>query len=134
MLALAAAGLFSCVAPPRVASAEECVFSDDCQTGLICAGQKCRAVCRDDRDCSSGWRCRSSAEPTKRVCLPPEELGYCRFSSDCGPPLLCSAGRCIVQARTPEDCVNYDPNLVAVPSGSGFECRWRDDLADAGTD
>lgn len=129
---VAVAVVAACERPIPLGDEEECVFNDDCIAGLLCAGGRCRTVCRDDRDCTGGWRCRVVGEPTRRACLPPDDLGYCRYDSDCGEPLLCAAGRCVPQATVREDCAGHHPGLVAVPSDGGFVCRWPADLTDAG--
>ncbi|MFO0605126.1 MAG: hypothetical protein U0324_18235, partial [Polyangiales bacterium] len=53
---------------------EECLFNGDCESPLVCAGRRCRAPCRDDRDCVNGWRCRGSGDE-RLVCLPPDDRG-----------------------------------------------------------
>jgi len=126
MLALIVTIASACVAP-RTGASQECIFNDDCPSGQLCAGTLCRAICRDDRDCSGGFLCRPSATPTKRACLPPDDFGYCVHSSDCGPPWLCSLGRCVPQARAPEDCATYDVRLRPVSTAMGIVCLWPED-------
>lgn len=37
--------------------ARQCLFNNDCQNPLVCAGGFCRAACVTDRDCHNGWVC-----------------------------------------------------------------------------
>lgn len=93
----------------------ECLFNGDCQSPLVCAGRRCRAPCRDDRDCVNGWRCRPSGVSAQRVCLPPEEHGYCTTQAECDAPSVCGpTGRCGSQCATAYDCRLY---------GGSAECR-----------
>jgi hypothetical protein len=97
---------------------EDCLFNGDCASPNVCAGRRCRAPCRDDRDCANGWRCRSSGQGPQRVCLPPEELGYCALSGKCPQPFVCDAeGQCVAQCREAADCRRYHPtgSLRCVP-------------------
>jgi hypothetical protein len=84
---------------------EDCLFNGDCEAPLVCAGRRCRAACRDDRDCVNGWRCRPAGQATLRVCLPPDEHGYCAGVRDCDAPAVCGVtGRCGSQCAADYDC------------------------------
>ncbi len=92
-------------AEPQGALGEDCLFNGDCASPNVCAGRRCRAPCRDDRDCVNGWRCRPSGQGTQRVCLPPEEHGYCTGVRDCDAPAVCGVtGRCGSQCVAAYDC------------------------------
>ncbi len=115
-------------------SGGQCNFNADCDEGLVCAGSYCRATCNPvaenpDRDCPTGWRCRSSgpANNNRPVCMPPGERGYCAYHSECPEPLVCVNGRCDSQCRTARDCQLYDPQSQCVSIGDGlFACSFRD--------
>jgi len=91
--ALLAALSASCTSPLRGAS-EECLFNGDCREGLLCAGRRCRVVCRDGRDCAGATRCASAGEG-RLACLPPDEPPYCRRASECAEAEVCHRGRCV---------------------------------------
>ncbi|MEZ4408510.1 MAG: hypothetical protein R3A52_18855 [Polyangiales bacterium] len=102
----------------RRAQDEQCLFNGDCEDPLVCAGRRCRAPCRTDRDCSGGWTCRPSGQTDRRVCLPPGDFGYCAYSADCDRPAVCQRnGVCGVQCRRDYDCQIYS---------AGSECRRTD--------
>ncbi len=104
----------SCAAPLSD-TGEDCLFNGDCNAPLVCAARRCRAPCRDDRDCVKGWRCRPSGAGAQRVCLPPEEHGYCATQAECDAPSVCGpTGRCGSQCATAYDCRLY---------GGSAECR-----------
>lgn len=116
------------------ASGGQCNFNADCDEGLVCAGSYCRATCNataanPDRDCPTGWHCRSSgpANMSRSVCLPPGEQGYCAYHSECPEPLVCVNGRCDSQCRTNRDCQLYDPTAMCESIGDGLSaCSFRD--------
>ncbi|MFO0609386.1 MAG: hypothetical protein U0324_39845 [Polyangiales bacterium] len=124
---------------------EECLFNGDCASPLVCAGRRCRAPCRDDRDCVNGWRCRGSGDG-RLVCLPPDDRGYCRLAADCADPFVCSAdGTCTEQCREAADCRRYSPSApqrclpLDLPGGERVHVcenhpRLRDGGVDASTD
>ncbi|MFO0609387.1 MAG: hypothetical protein U0324_39850 [Polyangiales bacterium] len=98
------ASLLAC-AEPLGASGEDCLFNGDCASPLVCAGRRCRAPCRDDRDCVNGWRCRPAGQGSLRVCLPPAEHGYCVGVRDCDAPAVCGVtGVCGSQCLDAYDC------------------------------
>lgn len=124
---------------PATRSADQrCLFSDDCQPGLLCAGGYCRVVCRTDLDCANGFRCATSPSPDKRVCLPPGEPPFCVYHSDCLPPgcdgdggcagsQLCAAdNRCHTQCLAERDCTSYHPDLHCVADAG--VCLWSYEL------
>ncbi len=94
--------------------AGQCVFNSDCDNNQICAGTYCRAQCnpaggQGDRDCvtqfGTGWHCRPSGQGSTSVCTPPNDEGYCVYSSQCNTPLVCTRdGRCANQCVTDYDC------------------------------
>lgn len=94
--------LISCVTPKRTES-QSCIFNDDCASPLVCAARQCRAPCADDRDCSGGWRCRSTETAGVRVCLPGPAV--CQFASDCGDGgWFCVDGLCERSCSSASDC------------------------------
>ncbi len=124
LLALAAASSCTLLDADPAGLGDECLFNGDCAAPLVCAGRRCRAPCRDDRDCVNGWRCLSAGDGARRVCLPPDDRGYCALSGDCPQPFVCGAdGRCGEQCREAADCRRYLPAgglrclSVALPEG-----------------
>lgn len=116
-----------------------CIFNGDCASPLICAGRHCRAPCRDDRDCVNGWRCLGSGVAARRVCLPPDERGYCLLDGDCEPLVCGAAGACVEQCRVADDCRRYSAtgalrcHSVALPQGgSAGVCENHPWLRDGG--
>lgn len=100
-----AASLLAC-ADPQGSLGEDCLFNGDCASPLVCAGRRCRAPCRSDRDCANGWRCRPAGQEGLRVCLAPEEHGYCTVARDCDAPAVCGVtGRCGSQCEGSYDCM-----------------------------
>jgi hypothetical protein len=85
----------------RRASGDECLFNGDCADPLVCAARRCRAPCRDDRDCANAWLCRPAvratcakppcAPPLRRVCVEPGAAPLCFSDGDCEPEQLCGA-------------------------------------------
>jgi hypothetical protein len=128
---LASLALQGCVSP-RQAVGEDCLFSDECAQGLVCAHRRCRAVCRDDRDCVNGWQCRRSGRVEGPLaCLPPSEPPLCAFSSECPAELACShEGACIAECAQDRDCASHHPSLRCVER----VCRWPAELSDGGAD
>ncbi len=84
----------------RRGSGDECLFNGDCADPLVCAARRCRAPCRDDRDCANGWLCRPSvrttcakppcAPPLRRVCVDPAAPPLCFSDGDCEVEQLCA--------------------------------------------
>ena len=91
-LALAASCVF--LGGDTAGLGEECLFNGDCRSPLVCArAAGCRAPCRDDRDCVSGWRCRGERRRAPRLPPRPTTRGYCRLAADCRPPCAAPTGR-----------------------------------------
>ncbi len=115
--------LFASCMPPRHRANERCIFSDDCDRGLICAGGWCRIECRTDRDCTNMFRCVAAPEVDKHVCVPPDSPAFCVLHSDCIPPScdpaagcvpreLCAADNvCRLHCRAELDCNVYHPDM-----------------------
>ena len=114
---------------------EECVFNDDCARPLVCAAQRCRVQCRGDGDCTNGWRCRPSDDPSKSVCVAPADpTPPCHRHAHCGTepdgtpspsPRSCGLdGMCHPDCATQEDCSALDPRLRCDLSGPWGVCRW----------
>lgn len=59
----------------------QCYFNSGCAEALVCSNGGCRAQCRQDRDCYSGWVCR--APEAVNGALPPTS-GYRHHR--CAPP------------------------------------------------
>ncbi len=101
----------------RRGQGDECLFNGDCEDTLVCAGRRCRAACRTDRDCEGGWRCQPSGQPERRVCLPPGDFGYCAYAADCDRPAVCQRnGVCGVQCRRDYDCEVYSAGSRCLPT------------------
>lgn len=91
---------------------EECVFNDDCAESLVCAARRCRAECRDARDCVAGWKCAAVHQDARRVCVPGNHPDFCRYHSECASPQACGFdGLCRYQCRAPRDCADFSPSL-----------------------
>lgn len=109
----------------------QCEFNGDCANGQVCANLFCRAQCRGlgmDADCAqvgAGWHCRSGGATNVFVCLPPDQEGFCQYSSQCHPPFVCTNGICGVQCRADRDClvISLDGRSRCLPDGS---CSFRD--------
>jgi hypothetical protein len=109
----------------------QCEFNGDCANGQVCANLYCRAQCRGigmDADCAqvgAGWHCRSSGMMSVFVCLPPDQEGFCQYSSQCHEPYVCTNGICGVQCREDRDClvISLDGRARCMPDGS---CSFRD--------
>jgi hypothetical protein len=110
---------------------DECLFNGDCKDPLVCAGHRCRAQCRDDRDCNNGWKCRPSGQRSMRVCLPPGDYGYCAYSAECDRPSVCQRnGACGAQCRTSYDCAVYGTRAVCAPTAQDPTLRLCSDHPD----
>jgi len=59
----------------------QCVFNSDCAEALVCSNGACRAQCRQDRDCYSGWVCRAPEAVNGPL---PSASGY--RHNRCAPP------------------------------------------------
>lgn len=136
----AIAALAACVATRG--DGESCLFNGDCADPLLCAGRRCRAPCRDDRDCYNGWLCKPSGTERARVCLPPAEPGYCVHHSDCDAPQVCRVdGTCGGQCLVDADCRSFSPAGAAAcvaftdpVMGAVRACANHPSLVDAGAD
>jgi hypothetical protein len=135
LLGLLGAGADGCKS--REIPEGQCVFNTDCDDGLVCAGRYCRQACNPDpsngrnpdRDCPTGWRCLSSGEQGRSVCLPPGENGFCVYHSDCREPYVCTRdGRCSDQCRADRDCERtvFDPGAQCVFVNDVGVCDFRD--------
>ena len=110
---------------------DACLFNGDCKDPLVCAGHRCRAPCRDDRDCNNGWRCRPSGQPAQRVCLPPGDYGYCSYSAECDRPSVCQRnGACGAQCRSSYDCAIYGTRAVCAATAQDPTLRLCSDHPD----
>jgi hypothetical protein len=97
-------GALGCTAE-RVAQGQQCTFNDECAAGLLCAGGRCRTLCRSDRDCMNNWRCGPSGQADKRVCLEPGTPIPCLYPRDCAPSGVCGRdGFCRNQCAVDADC------------------------------
>lgn len=97
-------GLLGCTAE-RAQLGQSCTFNDECAAPLLCAGGRCRTVCRTNRDCMNNWTCSPSGQADKRVCLEPGAPRPCLYPSDCAPQGVCARdGFCRVQCATDADC------------------------------
>ncbi len=116
----------------RRADGETCLFNGDCASPLVCAARRCRAPCRDDRDCHNGWSCRPSIRtscgdapcppPRQRVCVEPGGPEICFADSDCADPsTLCGADEICHPA-----CSAGADDLCALRFGAGARCVTRD--------
>lgn len=91
-----------------------CAANSDCPAPLACAPDaRCRNQCLTDPDCIAGQLCsrqRACAEPGELDggLLPDTTPGDdpCLASSDCDPPTLCEAGRCLLECVRDEDCAS----------------------------
>lgn len=119
----AACCLLAGCTPPRLGGNEMCLFNDECPSGQLCAGNRCRAECQTDRDCPSGLHCAGSAQSPKRVCLPLENPGYCALNSECPAGLVCAFdGVCRHECLTDLDCHAFDPRALCqgLPDGGAM--------------
>lgn len=59
----------------------------------VCVNNQCRAVCRNDKDCSSGEKC------LQNVCATP-----CRDHSQCSKDSACVNSTCVIGCRSNKNC------------------------------
>jgi hypothetical protein len=72
--------------------ATTCITDIDCGNEVCFSGQ-CRAVCRNDNDCSSGESC------LQKMCMIP-----CASHSQCRQDQACISGMCIIGCRSNKNC------------------------------
>ena len=133
-LAFSAALAASCLADLQDRGLQEdCLFNGDCAAPLVCAARRCRAPCRDDRDCTNGWRCLPGAPrtcgeqacppPARRVCVEPGGPAVCFDDRDCdGAEQVCgNDGQCRFRCLAAQ---HYD---CQVRFGAGSRCEDRGD-------
>lgn len=120
-----------CTDTSRRTQGEECVFNDDCASPLVCAGGRCRAQCRDERDCVAGQKCAANVQDGLRVCVPREHPDFCHYHSQCPRPQACGFdGLCRYQCRQPRDCGDFSVDLRCdVDAGL---CLWPQELNPSG--
>lgn len=107
---------------------ETCAYNDDCVDPLVCAARRCRAACRDARDCVAGWRCAPTPTDGRAVCVPPEHPDFCAYHSECAAPRVCGFdGVCRVQCREARDCADFSASLRC-DLDAGL-CRWPEETA-----
>jgi hypothetical protein len=97
----------------RVREGAPCLFNDDCADPLICAGNFCRAQCRTNRDCPTGWICNNAGVPAKQVCLPPSAIVLCAADEHCPPQASCTAAKqCRWRCSRDPDCAARRSSLT----------------------
>lgn len=96
-----------------------CRFNDECAAPLVCAASVCRARCRTDRDCATGWRCLSAGQPEAFACYAPDDnANACLWGSQCRGGRICGGdGICRAQCLTSYDCAVIAPGLTCLASG-----------------
>lgn len=105
-----------CVDGSCEASAETCVFNDECDGGACVDGQ-CASSCNADADCGANEFCRSG------LC----EAFECRRSADCAAGSICVNAEC-EQTCNPENGAGCDDGYVCNDNGycdedPNVECR-----------
>ena len=80
-----------------------CTRTSECTAPLACAFGRCRAECREARDCPLVARCVST-QGGPGVCLLPTEAA-CTGDTDCPSALLCRAGACRAPCRSSDECL-----------------------------
>ncbi len=109
--AAVAVSLAGCTAPARPLG-EECLYNDDCVEETLCAARRCRAICRDERDCPTGWRCAALAQGGRSVCVATDHPDFCQYHSQCPQPQACGYdGLCRYQCREARDCGDFNAGL-----------------------
>lgn len=81
-----------------------CTFTSECNEPLVCAGGRCRAECREDRDCAGTGESCTRFGGSGAVCTPPSSTVPCRLNSDCGAGARCEGGSCRADCRADVDC------------------------------
>ena len=94
---------------------ENCIFNDDCESPLICAGATCRVQCRTDRDCTAGQLCVPSDNPRKRVCAAPAEPALCASDQGCPERASCAAATCWWTCRDDAYCGGLGAGVCLSP-------------------
>lgn len=126
LLALSLASLTACAAssgsefntarvdpgdPPPDAS--ECLSNADCPGDFICrtfsVGPRCvlpdTTPTHPPGDGTTCGECPAPGECRAGVCVQPDDGGaFCEFDPECGPEMLCIAGRCTPDPRIPRTC------------------------------
>ncbi len=90
--------------------AGQCEFDSDCDAGLVCAGNVCRASCRVDRDCGANARCIAGESGVLACVTSPVEAAACVRDSDCAAGAACLGGRCRAQCVSDYDCQVVNPS------------------------
>ncbi len=101
----AAATSAGCEAPAMLGAG--CTFTSQCGEALVCAGARCRAECREDRDCPGSGDVCARFGGGGGVCTPPATAYPCRLHSDCGPGARCEGGGCRLECREDGDCESF---------------------------
>lgn len=116
----------------RRADGESCIFNGDCESPLVCAARRCRAPCRDDRDCHNAYTCRPQIRtacgdapcppPRLRLCVEPGGPELCFADSDCADPAMVCG---------PDDTCRYtctpgSDDTCEIRFGRGARCVARD--------
>jgi hypothetical protein len=111
-----------CRAPGSVG--ENCDTAPDCQNGLSCVDENCKAAdgqaCRSDADCVSGSCFRN-------VCQSPGKVGSpCDSSPDCGLRGVCKSNQCFQGCAEDRECSTGScgtEKLCQEPWGSSMNCN-----------
>lgn len=103
LVGLAAVAMLGCQA--AAATGASCSRPSDCATPLVCTLGRCRAECRDGRDCPVGARCLASGRSAG-------DLGVCSFEDEnhcdtrvCPAPLTCVADECRTGCADALECI-----------------------------
>jgi len=109
-------GGFACLLDPdglgacQLPADQQCAFSTDCATGLVCRFGQCTNGCETDVDCPTGSSCVpdptltvDGGEPV-RGCKDVADV-ECLLNSDCSANLICARDhRCREECRQDRDC------------------------------
>ncbi len=97
----------------RAALGTACTRASDCPSGLACRSDRCRAECRDQRDCPLGTLCLVGPGGDGSCSLPDDP--DCRVSG-CTDGLACVGGACVNLCSTIAEC---PPGSTCVPTTDG---------------
>jgi alpha-tubulin suppressor-like RCC1 family protein len=105
-----------------------CRHDSDCQSPLVCALGRCRAECRESRDCEVGTHCLIEPATGVGVCSVPD-VDVC-LDTECPSGFVCAEGQCVNSCAAVTRCADgvcVDGACIVVVGDAGI-------LDDAGLD
>jgi hypothetical protein len=97
LLAVVALALLGCEAPAE--SGASCARASECASSLVCRLGRCRAECRENRDCGAGRSCLLDATGAG-ACAVAEDV----CAGSCVANLVCRDAVCVQSCASDGDC------------------------------